>query len=277
YCGRSADAEFLFQVVDVHATLAETLIAYQLPVQWGVGLDAVDHQLVQGIAHPRQRLVTGGAVGDQLADQRVVVRRYLVTAVQVRVDPYAVTARRVEEAHGTRAGQEAGGVFGVDPALDGVPTDDHILLLQAQGQAATDLDLLLEDVDTGDHLGDRMLHLDTGVHLDEEELTVLVEKLEGAGAAVTQLDTGLYAAGPAFRTGNLIYSRGRRFLDDLLVAQPRQAAPIAQMDAIALTIRQHLNLHVAGIGHELLQVDDGVAEGVARLGAGQTYRLDQIH
>src|SRR5690606_18401641 len=254
-CGRSAYAECLFQVVDVHATLAETLIAYQLPVQWGVGLDAVDHQLVQGIAHPRQRLVTGGAVGDQLADQRVVVRRHLVTAVQVRVDPYAVTARRVEVAHGARAWQAAGGVFGVDLVLDGVLVYDHSLLLQALGQAATDLDLLLEDVDTGDHLGDRMLHLDTGVHLDEEELTVLVEKLEGAGAAVTQLDTGLYAAGLDFGTGLLVNARGRRFLDDLLVAALQRAVPIAQMNGIALTVGQHLNFHVTGIGQELLQVD----------------------
>src|SRR5690606_40269625 len=123
---------------------------------------------------------------------------------------------RVGEADGCRAGPEGGWVFGVDPARDGVPADDHMLLLKLQGQAATDLDLFLEDVDTGDHLGDRMLHLDTGVHLDEEELTVLVEKLEGAGAAVTQLDTGLYAAGLDFGTGLLVNARGRRFLDDLL-------------------------------------------------------------
>jgi hypothetical protein len=51
-----------------------------------------------------------------------------------------------------------------------------------------------DDVDAGDHLGHRMLDLHAGVHLDEVELAVLVEKLEGAGAAVADLTAGLHAA-----------------------------------------------------------------------------------
>src|SRR5690606_33713920 len=125
--------------------------------------------------------------GDQLADQRVVVRRYLVAAVQVRVDPHTIAARRVEETDRTRAGQEAGRVFGVDPAFDGVAANHHVFLFEAQRQAATYLDLVLDDIDTGDHFRNRVLHLDPGVHLDEEELAILVEKLEGAGTAITQV------------------------------------------------------------------------------------------
>src|SRR3712207_8614617 len=49
-----------------------------------------------------------------------------------------------------------------------------------------DADLLVHEVDAGDHLGHRMLHLDAGVHLDEVELAVLVQELDRAGAGVLQ-------------------------------------------------------------------------------------------
>src|SRR5690606_16442347 len=112
---------------------------------------------------------------------------------------------------------------------------------------------------------DRMLHLDTGVHLDEEELTVLVEKLEGAGAAVTQLDTGLYAAGLDFGTGLLVNARGRRFLDDLLVAALQRAVPIAQMNGIALTV---LVEKLEGAGAAVTQLDTGLYAAGLDFGTG---------
>src|SRR5690606_39344798 len=43
--------QFLFQVVDVHPTFDENLVAGQVAVQRHVGLDAVDPDFVKGIAH----------------------------------------------------------------------------------------------------------------------------------------------------------------------------------------------------------------------------------
>ena len=60
--------------------------------------------------------------------------------------------------------------------------------------AGGDADLLLHDVDAGDRLGDRMLDLHARVHLDEEELVVLVQELERAGAAVADRAAGIGAA-----------------------------------------------------------------------------------
>ena len=57
-----------------------------------------------------------------------------------------------------------------------------------------DADLLLHDVDAGDHLGDRVLDLHARVHLDEVELVVLVEELERARAAIADLAAGVGAA-----------------------------------------------------------------------------------
>ena len=94
----------------------------------------------------------------------------------------------------TGRGQEGGRIFGIDPALDGVATDADVLLGDRQGLTGGNAQLLLDEVDAGDHLGDRMLHLDTGVHLDEIELAVLVQELEGTRTAVADLETGAHTA-----------------------------------------------------------------------------------
>ena len=60
-------------------------------------------------------------------------------------------------------------------------------------QAGGDADLLLHQVDVVDRLGDRVLDLQAGVHLDEVELAVLVEELDGAGAGVVDAGDGVGA------------------------------------------------------------------------------------
>ena len=58
----------------------------------------------------------------------------------------------------------------------------------------SDANLLLHDVDAGDEFGHRMLDLNPRVHLDEEELVVLVQEFERARAAVTYLAARIGAA-----------------------------------------------------------------------------------
>jgi hypothetical protein len=57
----------------------------------------------------------------------------------------------------------------------------------ASGPAGGDADLLAHQVDAGHRLGDRMLDLQAGVHLDEVELAVLEQELHRAGAAILEL------------------------------------------------------------------------------------------
>ena len=56
-----------------------------------------------------------------------------------------------------------------------------------------DQQLLAHQVDAGDQFGHRMLDLDARVHLDEVEAAVLVQELEGAGAAVADAHAGVDA------------------------------------------------------------------------------------
>ena len=67
------------------------------------------------------------------------------------------------------AGSSRYGILGVDPALDGVAAQPAPVALEADRLARRHPDLLLHQVEAGDHLGHRVLHLDPGVHLHEVE------------------------------------------------------------------------------------------------------------
>ncbi len=91
-------------------------------------------------------------------------------------------------------GHEGLGILGIDAAFDRVAADLHVALAVGQLLAGGDQQLLLHQVDAGDQLGHRMLDLDARVHLDEIELAVLVQELEGAGAAIADRAAGIDAA-----------------------------------------------------------------------------------
>ena len=183
----------LFQVVDVLATLLETDVGHDPLLQRDVALHPFDHRLGQRQAHARDGGGAVAAVHDQLADHRVVVRRDAVAVVQVGVHAHARAAGCLEALHRAGAGHEGVRVLGVDAALDRVAGDLDVLLPDRQLLATGDQQLLAHQVDAGDQLGHRMLHLDAGVHLDEVEAAVLEQELEGAGAAVADADAGIDA------------------------------------------------------------------------------------
>ncbi len=76
-----------------------------------------------------------------------------------------------------------------------VAAGSDLVLRHRQRLAAGDADLPLDEIDAGDHLGDRVLDLEAGVHLEEEELAVLIDELDRAGVVVADglgdLDRGL--------------------------------------------------------------------------------------
>ena len=164
-------------------------------------------------------------------------------------------------------------VFGVDAALDRRAKESHVLLRDGERRAGGDLDLLVDDVDAGDHLGDRMLDLDARVHLDEEELAVLVEELDRPGADVAEL-AHRARDDPADLVALRRVESGRGpLLPDLLVAPLERAVALAEMDSAALTVAEHLKLDVAGLGEVFFEVDGVVAEGGLRFELGGGDRV----
>ena len=153
------------------------------------------------------------------------------------------------------------------------PRTDDIFLAEREWFAGGDLDLLLDQVDAGDHLGDGVFDLDAGVDLDEIEVVVGVDQ-ELARARVD------IAGGPGQSDGGLaqlgahVQRQGRRgrFLDQLLMAALQRAIAVPAMHDIAVGIGQDLDLDVPGAIDELLEIDAGVLEGGLGLIAGRLQR-----
>ena len=119
-------------------------------------------------------------------------------------------------------------VLGVDAHLDGVTAAlrQDLVLGHRQRFAGRDADLPLDEVDAGDHLGDRVLDLQAGVHLEEEELAVLVDELDRAGVVVAD-GLGRLHRGLAHRLLDAVgQARRRRLLDQLLVTALRRAVRV---------------------------------------------------
>ena len=146
-----------------------------------------------------------------------------------------------------------------------------------QRLAGGDPDLLLDQVDAGDHLGDRVLDLDPGVDLDEVEVVVGVDQeLAGAGVDIAgglrQPDGGLAELGADLER----QGRRGRFLDELLMAALERAIAVPAVDDVAVRIGQDLDLDVARPVDEFLEVDAGVLERGLGLVAGGLERGCQV-
>src|SRR5687767_3254626 len=99
----------------------------------------------------------------------------------------ARAAWSMEQLDRTWRWDEAFRIFRIDAALDGVAADGHVVLRPWELLARRDAQLCLHDIDAGDLLGDRMLHLHARIHFDEVELAVLIKEFERASAAIAHL------------------------------------------------------------------------------------------
>src|SRR5262249_7696264 len=145
---------------------------------------AADDDLAQAAAQAGDALVTVAAMNDQLANQAVIIGRDRIAGIDGAIQAYAQAAGGVEIADQNRRGREGPRVFGVDPALDRMAFENHVLLGERKREAGGDANLLANQVDAGDGFGDRVLDLQTGVHLDKEELAILPQELDRADSEI---------------------------------------------------------------------------------------------
>ena len=151
------------------------------------------------------------------------------------------------------------------------------LCLNDKPLAGRNANLLLDDVDAGHHLGDRMLDLDARVHFHEEEVALLVhQELEGAGVGVLH---GARRVGDdaAHLAADLVGDRDRRRLfEQLLMPALDRALALAQVHDVAVVIAEHLELDVARRVEVLLDVDVADAERRFGLALRGLERVRQI-
>ena len=157
------------------------------------------------------------------------------------------------------------------------PSKRDVVLRERQAEAGGDADLLVDEVDAGDRLGDRMLDLQAGVHLDEIELAVLVEELDRAGAGIAERRRWPWRRSPPILAlaSALIAGEGassqtfwwRRCSEQS--RSPRWTPP-------PLPSPMHLDLDMARLVEIFLDIDRVVAEGGPGLGAGGGERVRAV-
>src|ERR1700722_20945504 len=173
-------------------------------------------------------------------------------------------------------GGERTRMLGVDAAFNRHPKETNVVLRDGKRGARGNLDLLIDDVNSGYHFGDRMLDLHPRVHLNEEELPILVQELNRSRANVAQLRHGLGDNSADVVALFWVQSRGGTFLPYLLVATLKGAIALAKVNGVALRVAEHLNFDVAWLGEVLLQIHGIVAECGSRLDLGRTDRLGNV-
>ena len=106
-----------------------------------------------------------------------------------------------------------------------------------------------------------MLDLQPRIHFEEIEALVLSgDKLDRAGAVVTDRLRQRDRLLSHFLAGRGIKQRRRRLLDDFLVAALDRAFALAEVDDIAVLVAKHLNFDVARIRDELFDEDPLIPE-----------------
>ena len=143
--------------------------------------------------------------------------------------------------------------------------------------ALRDGELQGDQVDTGYGLGDGVLHLQSGVHLQEPEAAVAVQQeLHRACTFVSDSAGCSHGSGFHAHPQVAIDSGGRRFLEHLLVATLQGAVALVECDHVAVAVGQYLDLHVASTLQVALDEHRGVAEGGQRFTLGTRNGVGQL-
>ncbi|MCY1327479.1 hypothetical protein D9M69_130150 [compost metagenome] len=264
-----------------------------------VGGHAADAELAQRAVHAPDRLGRGRRPGGDLDQQRIVVRRDHRAAIGgAGIQAHAEAGGAAIRGEAAVVRQEAVlRVLGRDPALQRVAVQVDILLDRhargahddvavlvarvlghAEIAAFRDADLRLDDIDPGDHLGDRVLDLDARVDFDEIELAGIGvhQELDRAGMGIPdrahQPHRRLAQLGPA----GIVKVRRGRALHHLLVAPLHGTVALVQVHQVAMGVAERLHFDVARVAHQLLDIDLVVAERGQRLAPRRGQRALQV-
>ena len=230
-----------------------------------------EHELAQRAAHAGARLLAIPPPHHELREQRVVVDRDLVAAVDAGVVPHPGPLREAHAIDAPRPGEEARErVLGDDARLHRPAARLGGPVAEGERPALGDPDLLGHQVQAGHHLGHRVLDLEPRVDLEKVELAARIEdELDRAGAAVARL-----LRDPAGRGREALAQRGgeggrRGLLEQLLMAALDRALALAQADHPPRGVGQDLGLDVPRPLDQLLEVHAIVTEGLQRLAPGE--------
>src|SRR5271169_2997399 len=162
--------------------------------------------------------------------------------------------------HPARRRRESVGALGVDAALDGVAAQLDVGLAIAEPGARGDEELLADDVEAADHLGDRVFDLQARIHLDEKEFTVLIEEFEGANALVAELAQCLDGERAELIALFLVECGRGRLFEYLLMRALERAVALAEMNDPAPAVTNDLDLDMTRPLEVTFEIDLAAAE-----------------
>src|SRR4051794_22907226 len=128
-------------------------------------------------------------------------------------------------------------------------------LLERQALSGGNPDLLLDDIHPGNEFGHRVLDLDARIHLEEKEVTLVVEEeLERPGVGVLHRARGIDDRAAEF-AAHLFGHRDRRsFFEQLLMAALNRALALTKVNDRAMVIAEYLKLDMTRVLDVLLEV-----------------------
>ncbi len=133
-----------------------------------VGCHAECHGLLEAVNQLAPRLVTGGAMADQLCYHRVIERRDLGAGLQRVLDTQFI--RHLPQCHPAGLRHEiVGGVLRAQPHFDRVAGKLDVFLPKSERFAASDAQLQFDQIKPGDRLGNGMFDLQARIHFHEIE------------------------------------------------------------------------------------------------------------
>ena len=274
------DAEALEVAVDepgIELPCPETLRLAELLQEGHVGLRSGDDGFPERRGEPVQRLVARRAMGDDLRDHRIVIGRHLVPGLDAGIDADALALRKVQRPELAGRRQEfLLRILRIKARLDRVAVDGEILLREGQQLARGGAELQLDEIEPGDRLGHRMLHLQPGVHFHEVEavgaqaLATVGDELDRAGAHIADraggFDRRLAPSPRASRASCRARAPPRSPSDGGAAASSRAR----KMHHVAVAVGKDLDLDMARREDVFLHQHARIAEGVLRPRAGRS-------
>ncbi len=184
-----------------------------------------------------------------------------------QIDAHAQAAGRMVVHDLAGGGAKRNRVLGIDAALDGMAVEFDVALRDFEAASSGHADLFEHEIDVGDHLGDRMLDLDARVHLDEVELSVLIEELDRSNSEIFELAHRVCRRLSHRAACRLVEGGAGAFLPDFLITALQRTVALAEMDGATIAIAEHLNLDMTGTRKIFFEVESIIAERGLGLGA----------
>ena len=152
----------------------------------------------------------------------------------------------------------------------------HLRLGDGQRATGRDRELQADQIEPGHQFGDAVLDLQSGIHLQKEELLAIDQKLHRADALIPDRRGGRHGRLPHAGPGGRVDQDRRRFLNDLLMTALHRTFPVVEMQDGSMLVADDLHLDVTGRPEVSLEEDLVGTEGGRRLSPGRGDCLPEV-